>query len=140
MSLEVEEKKERNWLKTMLKKMVSEYGDEGGIGDETIMRMDRILRIKLDQDGLTVSHNHNLMGLMYEWLSIRQSRALLYAQGDARVLDEFIDDNWPKLVELSRAPEPQVPPPAPPKKQEKSLLDGEMNFYKSLLSWNTNGY
>lgn len=93
------------------------WRDQGEM-EAHIARMVGILVTKLKMDGITTLGNVDLSGLLYEFLRGGRGRDLRFAEGDLTVLDEFIDLEWPKLMEASKKPplEPgftELPPPKP---------------------------
>lgn len=103
---------------------VGTWVDQGEM-ETHIARMVRILVAKLKMDGITTLGNVGLSELLYEFLRGGRSRDLRFAEGDLTVLDEFIDIEWPKLLQASKKPplEPgftELPPK--PKSSPESLF------------------
>jgi len=75
-----------------------------------IEKMMKALRFKLQQDGMFMPAHVDMAGMVYSFLKDHKGYDLRFGDGDLRVLDEFIDSEWPKLMEASKSKPPELEP------------------------------
>lgn len=101
----------------------------------TIEKMMRALAFKLKRDGLSMPKHVDVAGMVYTYLKERRGYDQRFMDGDLTLLDEFIDSEWPRLVEAAKS----VPPALEPgftelPKPKKDLVDTYASLFWTELA------